>query len=894
MSHATYDNLWNQAMGELAEQLEVEGAGDEDEQGGSPDNDREVTIFQAFQHFACLYIKYLQIFRKLEYSYDCMIHPQKRLSVKSVMELVIRRILELKTDLVKWNPPNSYVKIPQGPEEAFPWEYVHLDDILVDLKLSPEMLEIPIPKYFKEDNKSQIAQRDRIVTGYMRLKHNTDNFFIPDVYETVAMSETFTLEKAIDMIQRNERGRQGVDRANLVKALREKERQGRIFDSSAHIEMDSDLAATNLQRVIKGFVARVDARRERTNELMFIGMRPKEDNVQQLDKELQISYIKRKQEQAENKEAYEKALEDLKNVIIEEEGPEKREELREERTLWVTDQIAQEKFPEDLEDFYLNKTFVKEEEPEAAGAKPDKKGEKKEDKKGGKKDEKKGKKGKKEEEKEAMPKLQGRTELTDMMSKVVDSYEDVWDGRDESDNFQQKYDVELGKDVVRPDVYEDIRKQVDDILVMNLKKIKMQIGPTGKKGKKGKKKGKKGKKGKAKKKKPLPGEKIAELKGLDADHMLSVLIEHNIVMRYRDRTISSLVGDFNYLGSVHHNADRKDEGKWEPQDPSICQLRQSITEYCILPNGSAEVKATVKTLVKSIMFYGPSGSGKTHAVESVAHELGALLLHLSPAKLRGQFGGKSGPTKLVHLVMTVAREPTMQPCIIYIDECEQFFTGGKKNKDKEGPSRFKKDLLLYKNQALGPEHRVCIIGTTKSPENGDVKDMKSFFDKFLYFPFPDYSSRVFLWKHFLAQKIRDGLRQDIPKPSPGTAVDIKNHPAGITEDEIAHIVRNALARISISSLAQISEGYCAGAIARTVRSIVTSRRVAMLKHRPLQNNDFLDNLAQQVVNYQDDKAMYMDFTRVITGLNDRRKKIEAIISGDTGEKKGKKGGGKKK
>lgn len=40
---------------------------------------------------------------------------------------------------------------------------------------------------------------------------------------------------------------------------------------------------------------------------------------------------------------------------MDEEGPEKRNELREERTLWVTDQIAQEKFPESLDDFYAGK-----------------------------------------------------------------------------------------------------------------------------------------------------------------------------------------------------------------------------------------------------------------------------------------------------------------------------------------------------------------------------------------------------------------------------------------------------------------------------------------------------------------------------------------------------------
>lgn len=821
-----------------------------------------------------------------------MIHPQKRIAVKKVLELVIRRILELKSDLVKWNPPNSYLKMPTGPEVAFPWEYVHLDDILVDLKLSPEMLEIPIPHYFKEDVKRQLEQRDRIVYGYMRLKHNTDKMYIPDMYDAAALVDSMTLDRAIDIIQRNERGRQGFERSQLVRTLREKERQGRIFDSSTRVEMDHELAAVNLQRMLKGFISRAEAARERDNELMFIGMRPRHDNVDILDHELKLAYIKRKQEQLENKEAYEKALVDLMEIINDEEGPEKREELREERTLWVTDQIAQEKFPESLEDFYLNKNFVPDEPKEEAGGKDkgkkDEKG-KKDDKKKDKKE--KGKKGKGDEEPEAMPKLQGRTELTDGMAKEVEEYEKTWDDRDESDNFQQKHDVNLAKDVVRPGVYEEVRKQVDDMLVMNLKKIKLQIGPSGK-GKKGaKKKGKKGKKGgKAKKKKPLPGEKIAELKGLDADHMLSVLIENQIVVRPRERVISSLIGDFNYLGSVHHNADRKDEGAWEPQDPSIAQLRQSITEYCILPNGSPEIKAQAKSQIKSLMLYGPSGAGKTHAVEAVAHELGALLIHLSPAKLRGQFAGKTGPTKLVHMVMTVARDPAMQPCVIYIDECEQFFSGGKKNKDKDGPSRFKKDLLTYKNQALGPEHRVIVIGTSKNPENGEIKDLKGFFDKFLYMPYPDYASRVLIWKHYLAEKIREGLVHDQQVRS----AQLTTSQIAQQEQELQTKVRLALEKVDVSSLANVSEGYSAGSIARTIRIIVTHRRVAMIRLRPLNNLDFLDNLSFQDVNYQDDKNAFLEFTRVITGLLDRRKKMEQLVSGDSGEKKGDKKGGKKK
>lgn len=42
----------------------------------------QATIMEAFQHFACLYIKYVQIFKRLEMCYDAMVHPQKRIDVK--------------------------------------------------------------------------------------------------------------------------------------------------------------------------------------------------------------------------------------------------------------------------------------------------------------------------------------------------------------------------------------------------------------------------------------------------------------------------------------------------------------------------------------------------------------------------------------------------------------------------------------------------------------------------------------------------------------------------------------------------------------------------------------------------------------------------------------------
>lgn len=65
-----------------------------------------------------------------------MVHPQKRLDMRRAVEACMGRLLEIRAWMVKLN-------------RGLDW--VNLDDILVDLKLTPEVLEVPVPKYFIED-----------------------------------------------------------------------------------------------------------------------------------------------------------------------------------------------------------------------------------------------------------------------------------------------------------------------------------------------------------------------------------------------------------------------------------------------------------------------------------------------------------------------------------------------------------------------------------------------------------------------------------------------------------------------------------------------------------------------------------------------------------------------
>lgn len=595
-----------------------------------------------------------------------------------------------------------------------------------------------------------------------------------------------------------------------------------------------------------------------------------------------------------------------------------REQMMEERRNWFTDvMVVDGYFPDDLTQFYLMKNPPKVEEAPAEEA--DGKGKKKKDdkKKPDKKEDKgkKKKKGKAKEEEgppEQPPQLTGPSEIVGTMAKGVGAYDTLWLDRDESDNFQQKHDVGLAKDKVRPNVEEEVRKQVDEMLQLQLQKIKLQLSvlaakPGGKKKKKDKGKKKKKDKGKKKKKgekgSKLRGDKIAKLKAMDIDQMLAILIDNKIVNNYRPKKVSDLWGDFNYLGTVFQNAERRDKlGNWVPEPPSMAQIRQSITEYAVLPLGSENVRQATRH-IKSLLLYGPKGAGKTAMVEAIANETGALLLNLSPKNLAGKFLGKTGPTELIHMAFKLAADPSMVPCVIYVDEIEQILApgGGKKKKgaaaDAEGPSRFATDLAAYAAQALTQKDRVILIGCTSEPEKADQKQMKNLFyegpkqergGKNLYMPYPDYPSRVIIWKEAIKEAISLGATQwrgNHPSYLPtGWRPDEGPRPPSLPI-ELSE-------EFDFSTLAHISQGYSAGSIRKAVKQTLTRRRVDRLEKRPLKEKEFITALSRCPITYAEDYQRYTDFTADITRLHEvreaRKAELKATQDGDDGGKKKKK------
>lgn len=201
-----------------------------------------------------------------------------------------------------------------------------------------------------------------------------------------------------------------------------------------------------------------------------------------------------------------------------------------------------------------------------------------------------------------------------------------------------------------PVVQEELKKRVDDMLKIELENMRLIAGVKSKKKKKGKKKGKKKKKKKGPK---LPGLTKA-FWDIPMKTHLENLVKENIVRKLPDRTLSTFIGEFNYLHSMLDNI------KDTPYDPSMALIRQLVTEYIIFPLGSEMVRARHPEQIKSFLFYGPSGSGKTHVVEAIASETNSIVLDLSPVVLERAKaylgGGKKKDDELIATIMFVAKE----------------------------------------------------------------------------------------------------------------------------------------------------------------------------------------------------------------------------------------------
>uniref|UniRef100_A0A8C7LH25 IQ motif containing with AAA domain 1 n=1 Tax=Oncorhynchus kisutch TaxID=8019 RepID=A0A8C7LH25_ONCKI len=649
---------------------------------------------QVFQGLATFYLKYLQIFRSLEAVYDQIVHPQKRRMVRHVLDGVMGRILELKNEMV---------------ELEFS-EFHYFDDVLQDLKLTPEDLEVPIPQYFVREKMRVLRDREKMLAHVMAKGGHI---------EQEVSVQTMCLEEAVRVLQVCERARQGRLRHRFMKEIRQAEEEGSQAKSQTPIStLDPDQAATCIQKVWRGYSQRKRTRRERLEEMIFLGMVGQRPSVAQL-KAQQVETTRRLV-QEENEAEYQRALVSIKESVRAVDGPDLRETLQEQIRQWFIEcRDATGKFPDfpNAEDGGSTAIFAQKTPDQVAAelaAKEEEKEKKRKDninkdKKGGKdrKDQKKDKKRRSKQKKGG--KEEGEEEEKGWKMPPSNFLPTVVEG-----NKMYKGELESR--------YEDhtcmlknlsISPQVDELMRQEVKNLKLAVDRE-----KGKKK-KKGKKG---------GKKVKSRSALNStlESLYEELVLEGFLIRPLNIKLSEYIGEFSYLGTTLRQADI------EPM-PSLSDRSQSVHQNA--------------PLMKTLLLAGPGGVGKRMLVHALCTETGANLFNLSPRNLAGKYPGRSCLQYLLHMVFKVARQ--LQPSVIWIGDAEKTFYKKVPKLEKEmEPKRLKKDLVKVL-KSVKPEDRVLVVGTSRRPFDADLKPFCKVYRKIILIPRPDYASRLVLWRELL-------------------------------------------------------------------------------------------------------------------------------------------------
>ncbi|XP_032609502.1 dynein regulatory complex protein 11 isoform X2 [Hylobates moloch] len=874
MSNAMYNKMWHQTQEALSALL------DKEPQKMIEPQRNQVFIFQTLATF---YIKYVQIFRNLENVYDQIVHPQKRILIRKVLDGVMGRILELKNEMV----------------ELELTEFHYFDDILQDLKLAPQQLDIPIPKYFLKEKLEVIKGREKILAQIL-----ADSGI--DTSDMKYPVKGIPFDEAVKLIQVAERARQGRLRALFMKQIYLQEYRAKQSKMLGKKVTDTWAAALRIQKVWRRFHQYKETEKLREEEMIFLGMNPPP-----LFNEVSATVIQaekvdclRNEVQIKHEEDYREALVTIKNDLKLIEGLDIKENLQDQIRHWFIEcRNLTGTFPDypDIEEggsaiIFSNKTIQQVIEDIIANQEEEEKNEKKKKKKKEKqpKKAKKQKKGTKEKNKEEdekwkmspslfLPAMKegcnayrgtGRSPAVIQAQESINSstvqsshyqkhlftciflqqtfsisrvsgavlarrYKEIWMKKDESWNFSQDYDPELIREEKRKELESEIRIQVDELMRQELKNLKLAVDrererPVKAGKKKDKKKGKKGKKKekKAKKDKDLTADRTIE-------SLYKELVEEGLLIQALKVNLSDYIGDYSYLGTTLRQV------SIEPM-PSLLDVRQLITLYGIWPLGSAAVHEKAP-LVKSLLLAGPSGVGKKMLVHAICTETGANLFNLSSSNIAGKYPGKNGLQMMLHAVFKVARQ--LQPSVVWIEDTEKTFYKKVPNAEKMNePKRLKKHLPQIL-KLLKPDDRILIVGTTRRPFDAELQSFCKVYQKIILVPRPDYASRYVLWKQIIE---RNG-----------------------------GVLTSAL---NVSCLAKVTDGFTQGHIVEVVKGVLTDQRIRRQIHKPLTAVEFIMAIASMNPVYKEEEESFKNwYAKTPLG----KKRALAITGGSTEKAKDK-------
>ena len=361
-----YDNFF-QALIELHEEIQLEQWPASVGPDGKKPADSWKNMKQFLNFYVGIYVKYIYLMKKIEDSYDQIIHVQIRAMVKNFLQNILCRLVKVKGEIIYFNNPILEFK---------PCHYVFLDEYLIDLKLEPDDLEIAIPRYFREDNSDKMVERRLLLeNGLKRVYGNT----LPERDTTKLFYHvSFGFDDAVCMLQNFEICRQNIKRISQRlkyemkkekdpisgggQTLATEERRSIILQHLVAIQKIKQIKEEEMEFLRMKKISLEDS--TNIHALNSIGTNPTEDDkvFSNIKSPEEIRKI-RKEIQKEKQKDYEEYLKTLEKSINEVEGYDMKQKMINERRDWI-DQYKHDHHepPQQIKLFYDKfKVTIKEE-----------------------------------------------------------------------------------------------------------------------------------------------------------------------------------------------------------------------------------------------------------------------------------------------------------------------------------------------------------------------------------------------------------------------------------------------------------------------------------------------------------------------------------------------------
>lgn len=769
-----------------------------------------------FNFYCPIYISYLKIYRTVEDCFENTLHPQKRILIKQILMKLMTRFLEIKRDLISFNISTPIINS----------DFINFEETILELKLQPSCLEVKVPRFYNSEPEELVKNRNLLVEQLIKEYGNTNC----EIEETVYKGpDELTAIQAIKEIVKMERGRQGIEmglqkKDELLEVFKRQQRQKIIAEKGDKDDFnETDEAIIMIQKYLRGFQAKKIIQRMRKDEEKFFNLRQNFEEINGISsvvKNIQTDISKEKDLKLQS---YVDRVKYLKNDILEKEGVDIRLEMLDERRKFIIGYYEEKEgkeLPVDEMEFYnrlnklppLTQNEIEEKKKEQAlKEKEQAKGDKKPNQK-------------KENEvdiflKEHEEKGPATSQAFSELQALINEYNVDWS------NWESKNPDNLHNDLIMKNILPEIKKKiegdVDKVMKTELESLHVKLGIT-------QKKKPKPKKPKVVKPKKLPGEALTGNR--DPKDLLPGLIEANILKLIPNVNSSEFKGNENLVRNIQESQ------SVEQPDPSLPQLKRTLIEQVSIPLASG---INVTNTPKVYLFYGAQGTGKTMMSQIIAKETNSIFLDISPEIISELVTDKNGVSKLMYTVFKVAKE--FQPAMIYIDEVEHFFPKKNVKKFKPKCTKFKKDLVEQIQKHITLEDRIGVVFLTSQPGLIALPELKKIIKKSFYFPFPDYSSRVQIFKDKFEAVSPEG-----------------NH---------SYIIQ---------TLALHSEGYSHGSIKKALEIVFSKERIEKLDTILLSPEEIIVPLSKLNYTSFEDYALFKEMTNGLLELKEKKAKLEQI------------------